>query len=106
MAGLDASSPQSQTRVLEIAAEHETGKLVCDYADENSRLIFGPDSPNTNPYNPSFNPDVLDIVITSHSRLSDYLFRTKLGPPHDSHGHFVSLVLSPPLDCADFRRTE
>jgi hypothetical protein len=49
---------------LELAAEHETGKLLCDYADENSCLIFGPDSPTINPYNPSVTPDVLNIVIT------------------------------------------
>jgi hypothetical protein len=28
------------------------GKLLCDYTDENSCLIFGPDTPTTNPYNP------------------------------------------------------
>ena len=33
-------------------------------ADGNSFLIFGPDSPTTNPYNTSATPDVLDIVIT------------------------------------------
>ena len=32
------------------------GKLRRDYADENSLLIFGPDSPTTNPYNPSATP--------------------------------------------------
>jgi hypothetical protein len=26
------------------------GKLLCDYADDNSCLIFGPDNPTTNPY--------------------------------------------------------
>jgi len=41
------------------------GKLLRDYADENSCLtIFGPDSTTINPYNPSATPDVLDIVIT------------------------------------------
>ena len=40
------------------------GKLLRDYADGNSCLIFGPDSPTTNPYNSSATPDVLDIVIT------------------------------------------
>jgi len=29
------------------------GKLLRDYADEKSCLIFGPDTPTTNPYNPS-----------------------------------------------------
>jgi hypothetical protein len=40
------------------------GKLLRDYADSNSCLIIGPDSPTTNQYNPSATPDVLDIVIT------------------------------------------
>jgi len=40
------------------------GNLLRDYADENSCLIFGPDTPTTNPYNPSATPDLLDIVIT------------------------------------------
>jgi hypothetical protein len=40
------------------------GKLLRDYADENSCVISGPDSPTNIPYNPSATPDVLDIVIT------------------------------------------
>ena len=40
------------------------GKLLRDYADENYCLIFGPDTPTTNPYNPSATPDVLDIAVT------------------------------------------
>jgi hypothetical protein len=39
------------------------GKRLSDYADGNSCLIFGADTQTTNPYNPSANPDVLDIVI-------------------------------------------
>jgi hypothetical protein len=39
-------------------------KLLCEYADRNPCLFFGPDTPTTNPYNPSATPDVLDIVIT------------------------------------------
>ena len=42
------------------------GKLLRDYADENSCLIFGPDTPTTNPCNPSATADVLDIVITKN----------------------------------------
>ena len=38
-------------------------KPLRDYADGNSCLIFGPDSPTTNSYN-STTPDDLDIVIT------------------------------------------
>ena len=41
------------------------GKHMRDYADSNSCLIFGPDSPTTKPYNPSAFPDVLDIEITT-----------------------------------------
>jgi hypothetical protein len=40
------------------------GKLLRDYADVNSFLIFGPDTPSTNPYNSTVTPDVLDIVMT------------------------------------------
>jgi hypothetical protein len=40
------------------------GKLLRDYADGNSCLIFGPDTATTNPYNPLVTPDVLDIVMT------------------------------------------
>jgi hypothetical protein len=42
------------------------GKLLRDYADGNSCLIFGPDTPTTNPYNPSVTPDVLEIVLTQN----------------------------------------
>jgi hypothetical protein len=35
-----------------------------DYADNHSFLIYGPNSPNTVPYNSFATPDVLDIVIT------------------------------------------
>jgi len=43
ISGLDGWRPQRQTHAFELAAEHETGKLLHDYADENSCLIFGPD---------------------------------------------------------------
>ena len=36
------------------------GKLLRDYADANSCLIFGPKVPTTNPHNPSAYPDILD----------------------------------------------
>ena len=42
------------------------GKLVRDFSDEISCLIFGPDSPTTNPYNLWVTPDVLDIVTTKN----------------------------------------
>jgi len=49
------------------------GKLLRDYADGNSCLIFGQDTPTTNPYNPLATPDVLDIVITKNLASSMYL---------------------------------
>jgi len=49
------------------------GKLLRDYADENSCLIFGPDSLTTKPYNTSVTPDVLDIVITKNLSFPVYL---------------------------------
>jgi hypothetical protein len=50
------------------------GKILCDYADENSCLIFGPNTQTTNPFNPSTTLDVLDIVITWHIASLVYLF--------------------------------
>ena len=64
IAGLDGWRHKRQTLGLELAAEHKTGKLLRDYVDENSCLIFGLDSPTINTYNPSVTPDDLDIVIT------------------------------------------
>jgi hypothetical protein len=42
------------------------GNLLHDYANKNSCLIFGLDSPTTIPYNTSATPNVLGIVITRH----------------------------------------
>jgi len=49
------------------------GKLLRDYADENSCLIFGPDTPTTNTYNPLVTPDVLEIVTTKNLSFPAYL---------------------------------
>jgi hypothetical protein len=49
------------------------GKLLRDYADENSCLILGPDIPTTNPYKLSATPDVLDIAITQKLTFPVYL---------------------------------
>ena len=109
IAGPDGWRPQHQTRGLELANDHETGNLLCNYSDENSCLIFEPVIPNTNPYNPSSTPDYFDIVIardlpflvylTSYSPLSldqlpvliDTTFRSFFQYPRDRH---------------DFRRTD
>jgi hypothetical protein len=55
-------------------------KLLRYHADEKSHLIFGPDSPTSNPYNPyimitkNLNPGVCDFVLC-----------TKIGPPPATH---------------------
>ena len=69
----DGWRPQRQTSGLELAAEHETGKLLCYFTDKNSCLISGPDTPTTNTHKPSASPDLLDIVITTHLSFPVYL---------------------------------
>jgi hypothetical protein len=49
------------------------GKPLRDYANKNSCLILGPETPTTNPYNLSASPDVLDIVITQNLTFPVYL---------------------------------
>jgi hypothetical protein len=49
------------------------GKLLRDYADGNSCLILGPDTPTTKQYNPSATPDVLDIAVTKDLPFPVYL---------------------------------
>jgi hypothetical protein len=41
------------------------GALLRDYANRNSCLIYGPDSPTTVPYQQNANPDVLEIVVVN-----------------------------------------
>jgi len=85
------------------------GKLLRDYADENSCLIFGPDTPTTNPYNPSATPDVLDIMKTK--RLTSLMYLTACSAL--SSDHLPVLIdtmccssFKHPPDCPDFRRTD
>ena len=74
------------------------GKLLRDYANGNSCLIFGPDSPTTNQYNTSATPDVLDIVITRYLPSSVYL--TSCSALSSDHLHVlidtVSFILPTP----------
>jgi hypothetical protein len=62
-------------------------KLLRDYADENSCLIFGLDTPTTKPYSSSATPDVFDIAVTKEfrSRYIDFVLCTKLGSPPGTH---------------------
>jgi len=109
IAGPDGRQPQRQTRGLELAADHETGKFLHDYADENSCLIFGLDTPTTNPYNSSATPNVLDTVIVkdllfpvyltlSSALNSDHLLVLIHTACHSSFQH--------PLGRPDFRHTD
>ena len=85
------------------------GKPLHDYADANSCLIFGPDSPATNPYNLSVIPDVLDIMITKNLSFPVYLTScSALNPDHlpviiDT---LCCLSFHHTPDRPDFRRTE
>ena len=85
------------------------GKLLRDYADGNSCLIFGPDTPTTNPYNHSVTPDVLDIVITQNLPFPVYLTSCSAL----SSDHLPVLIdtacrssFHHPPDRPDYRRTD
>jgi hypothetical protein len=68
------------------------GKLLHDYADENSCLISAPDNPTTNPYNPSTTPDVLDVGLAKDLPFPVYLTSCSAL----SSDYCVSLILSTP----------
>ena len=77
-------------------------KFLRDYTDENSCLIFGPDTPTINPYNPSATPDVLDIILTKELPSLMYLTSYHLQVIIDIMCR--SSFLDPP-DRPDFSRT-
>ena len=84
-------------------------KLIRDYGDENSCLIFGPDTPTTNPYNPSATPDVLHIAIVKDLPFPVYLTSCSA----QSSDHLPVLIenacrsyFQHPPDRPDFRRTD
>ena len=87
IAGPAGRRPRRQTRGLNSRLSTRRGELLRDYADENSCLIFGPDTQSTNPYNPSATPYVLDIVTTQNLSSPVYYFvlALKLGPPPGTH---------------------
>jgi len=84
-------------------------KLLPEYADGNSCLIFGLDSPTTNSYNTLVTHDVLDIVITKNLSFPVYLTSCSTL----SSDHLPVLIdtscrssFHKPPDRPDFRRTE
>ena len=85
------------------------GKLPRDYANENSCLIFGLDTPTTNPYKTSAIPEVLDIVITKNHSTPVYL--TSFSALSSDHIPIVINTACPssfhhPPDRPNFRRTD
>jgi hypothetical protein len=71
-------------------------------------MIFAPDTPTTNPYNPFATPDVLDIAVTKDLPFPVYL---TLGSALSSD-HFPVLIdtkclssFHQPPDRPNFRRT-
>ena len=85
------------------------GKLLRDYTDESTCLIFGPNSSTTNQYNPSVTPDVLDIVITKNLSFPVYVpWCSALSLDH-LPVLFETVCRSSfhhPQDRPDFRRTD
>jgi hypothetical protein len=84
-------------------------KLLRDYADGNACLIFGPDSPTTNPYSPLATPDVLDIVINKD--LSFLVYLTSCSALSSDHLPVLIDIACRssfhlPPDRPDFRRTD
>ena len=85
------------------------GKLLRDYADEISYLIFGPRNATTNPFNTPSTPVVLDIVIAKDIPFPVYLTSSSalssdhLPAPIDTARR--SSFQNPP-DRRDFRRTD
>jgi len=85
------------------------GKLLRAYADENSCLVFGPDSPTTNPYNHSVTPNILYVVITKNLSIPVYLTSC----PALNSDHLTVIIdttcrssFHHPTDRPDFRRTD
>jgi hypothetical protein len=84
-------------------------KHLRDNAGKNSCLIHGPYSPTTVPYNPSANPDVLEIVITRD--LVSRLHLTTCSKPTSDHLPILmdtqrrSSFLNPP-DHSDLRKND
>jgi len=80
-----------------------------DYANKNSYLIYGMNTPTTIPYNPSTIPDVHDIAITK-DLVTPVSLNTCSAPSLDHVPVLIdtwcrSSFLSPP-ERLDFRRTD
>jgi hypothetical protein len=74
-------------------------KLLRDYADAKSCLIFGPEVPNHQPIKTPPPPRCLrhrDNKETFYLGLSDIVLCPKLGSPTCTHRNYVSIILSPP----------
>jgi len=84
------------------------GKPLRDYADVKYCLIFGPDTSNTNPYNTSGTPDVLDIMVDKELPFPVYLTSCSL-LSSDHLAVFIDTACRTsfqPPGRPDFRRTD
>jgi hypothetical protein len=74
------------------------GLLLRDYANRNSFLIYGPDSPTMAPYTHNATPDVIDIVVVKDFVLPVHvcLYCTQLESPASSDRHHMPIILSKP----------
>ena len=72
------------------------GRRLSDCVNENSCLIYGPDTPTTIPYNSSATPDVLDSnnQRPSHPSVSDNVLCTKFRSLTCTDRHEMSIILS------------
>jgi hypothetical protein len=85
------------------------GKLLRNYADEKSCLMFGTGTPTTTPYNPSATLDFLDTVITRDLPSSLYLTSFLV-----LSSDYLAVIIDTscrssfqhPPDCPEFRRTD
>ena len=85
------------------------GILLRAYAEENSCMIFEPDSPTTNHYNSSVTPDVVDILITKNLSMPVNLTSCS----SLSSDHLPAIIdktcrssFHHPPECLDFRRND
>jgi hypothetical protein len=84
-------------------------KLQRDYAAGKFCLIFRPNTPTTNPYNPSAIPDVLDIAMSK-----DLTFQVYLNSCSTLSSDHLSVLIDTdcrssfhhPQDRHNFRRTD
>jgi hypothetical protein len=72
------------------------GRILRDYADKNSFLIYGPNTPTTVPYNPSAIPRHSYHEGPGLPIASDQVLRTELGSRTYTDRYAISIIFSLP----------